>query len=95
MIFDLREPSTDSTNKTIKNYCYFEKFNEIQIMFIMFQISFKFKFATVKALNSVHIKKKDYEHIDKYHDILVCQDLHAKSYHDIFDEVDIFKILKN
>ena len=61
----------------------------------MFQISFKFKFAAVKALNFVHIEKKDYEHVDKYHDILVCQDLRAKSYHDIFDEVDIFKIFKN
>ena len=61
----------------------------------MFQISFKFKFAAVKALNFVHIEKKDYEHVDKYHDILVCQNLRAKSYYDIFDEIDIFKIFKN
>ena len=61
----------------------------------MFQILFKFKFATIKALNFVHIEKKDYEHVDKYHDIFIYQNLRAKSYHDIFNEIDIFKIFKN
>ena len=50
---------------------------------------------TVKALNSAHIEEKNYKHIDKYHDIFVCQDLRAKSYHDIFNKIDIFKIFKN
>ena len=35
-IFNLRELSTDSTNKAIRNYYYFEEFNEIWIMFVMF-----------------------------------------------------------
>ena len=32
----------------------------------------------IKTLNSVYIKEKDYEYINKYYNILVCQNLRAK-----------------
>ena len=64
-------------------------------MFIIFQILFKFKLAAIKALNSVYIEEKDYKHVNKYYNILVYRNLRAKFYHDIFNEVDIFKIFKN
>ena len=61
----------------------------------MSQTPSKVRLAAVKALNPAHIEEKDYKHVDKYHDILVCQNLRTECYRDIFEEADIFGIFKD
>ena len=92
-MYDLRnlfQEITKTDTTIITQYCYFENSNMIHVLSKMFDLSFKFKLATIKTLNSAHIDERDYENVNKYREILLNQDLRVKHERDIFDDANIY-----
>ena len=95
--YDLREiekSSTSEITKEIIEFCFKNSFNIVFVRSIMSNTSYRRRLATVKTFNLVHANEHDHIIVDKYQHILLNQDMRVKNQRDIFDDLNIYIILK-
>ncbi len=76
--FNLRKHKQQNNDKQVLQYCLFNASNMISVHSIMSDKLNRIKIATIRILNSAHIDEKYYEYNDRFHDIILSQNLCIK-----------------
>ncbi len=89
LTFNLRERKWQNDDKQVLQYCLFNALNVISVCSIMSDKLDKIKIATIKILNSAHIDEKYYEYNDRFHDIILSQNLCIKFTLILFEDLNL------
>ncbi len=87
--FDLREHEWQNDDKQILQYCFFNASNMISVYSIMSDKLDRIKIATIRILNFAHIDEKYYEYNDRFHDIILSQNLRIKFTSVLFEDLNL------
>ncbi len=89
LMFNLREHKQQNDDKQVLQYCLFNASNMISVHSIMFNKFNKIKIITIRILNSAHIDEKYYEYNDRFHDIILSQNLCIKFTSVLFEDLNL------
>ncbi len=87
--FNLREHERQNDDKQVLQYCLFNALNMISVHSIMSDKLDRIKIVTIRILNSAHIDERNYEYNDRFHDIILSQNLHIKFTSVLFEDLNL------
>ncbi len=89
LMFNLHERKQQNDDKQVLQYCFFNASNMISVHSIMSDKLNRIKIATIRILNSTYIDEKYYEYNDRFHDIILSQNLCIKFTSILFKDLNL------